>query len=98
MKHFLLDKTVNQQFQFTEDGNFWVVRLSAGKSSLLVSVNINNTQIVSAIRAVSETPILFNSFLGRYGNIVFFCGDDTVPEVSKFNDSHMFYYVSPGEI
>ena len=98
MIRLALEKAINQSFSFVEDGNDWIVALTAGQTSLLVSITINGINIVSAIRAVSDTPILFNSMLGRYGNLVFSCGDDVVPDPDKFGEAHFLYYLSPGEL
>lgn len=98
MQRLSIDKVMNQQFSFNADKNLWLVTLTHGQTSTLVSVNINNVEIVTAIRAVSDTPILFNTFLGRFGNLVFSCGDDVVPDHTKFDESHILYYLSPGEL
>jgi len=93
-----IEKVINQSFSFTLDGNDWRVTLSAGQTSTLVSITINNNLVVSAIRAVSGTPVLFNTTLGALGNLLFLCGDDVVPDPSKFGESHFLYYLSPGEL
>ena len=98
MQRLSIDQVMNQEFAFNADNNSWLVTLSHGQTSTLVSVSVNDEQIVSSIRAVSDTPILFNTTLGRFGNLVFSCGDDVIPDPAKFDTDHILYYFSPGEL
>lgn len=98
MRLIPLTAVASQSFTIVLDGNVWEVTVNQSMIGPVVDVIVNGTTIASGLRAIAYVPVLFSSHLGRFGNLVFACPSEDIPDYTKFGGDHELYYLSKDEV
>lgn len=88
----------NQSFSVTLEGNRWDFVTKQAVTSMIADILLNDIEILSGIRIVSETPFIPYRYLQAAGNFIILTENEQIPIWRLFGIDQVMVYASPEEI
>jgi hypothetical protein len=87
-----VDPLPNQAVNFVIDENFWQLRVSTRKQTVLMDVKKNGDEIVLGARCVAGAPIIMPASLSPGAGFAFITQAGELVDYTKFGVSQFLFY------
>lgn len=97
MQQIPIQQLPNQSFSIILDNNTWNFLIKTAGGATVVSLNLNNVDILDSAQAVSGSFII-PSLYQEAGNFFFLTQNQNLPIYTQFNVSQQLIYISAAEL
>ena len=97
MQQIPIQQLPNQSFSIILDNNTWNFLIKTAGGATVVSLNLNNVDILDSAQAASGSFII-PSLYQESGNFFFVTQNQELPVYTEFNVSQQLIYISAAEL